>query len=108
MRIHVLKSWPRFFSQLVAGDRTHELRRNDRDFRIGDLLELHEFEPTTRRYTGRVCTLVVRSITSVAEPCAVSSEALDPDFCILSVVRESPQHPSRSQGVPAKLERATP
>lgn len=85
MKIHRLKSWPPFFNALVAGERMHELRRNDRDFVVGDLLELHEFDPTRGDYTGRVATFSVTSITSSDVPCAVSAEALDPRFCILSV-----------------------
>jgi hypothetical protein len=82
---HILKSWPRFFDAIRLGTRTHELRRNDRDFQVGDLLELHEFEYSTMKYTGRTCIAEITSITSAREPCAVSDEALHRDFCILSV-----------------------
>jgi hypothetical protein len=50
---------------------------------------LHEFDPATQRYTGRGCEVQVTSITSFAEPCAVSNEAMNPDFCILSVRAKS-------------------
>ncbi|MEV0669375.1 DUF3850 domain-containing protein [Mycobacterium sp. NPDC050441] len=82
---HSLKSWPQFFHAIVAGDRTHELRRNDRNFRVGDLLVLAEFDPLVEEYTGATCTAEVTSITSSDIECAVSKEALHPDFCILSV-----------------------
>lgn len=84
-QIHHLKSWPQFFNPIREGVRTHELRRNDRDFAVGDLLVLHEFDPTTQRYTGQKCEVRITSITSFAEPCAVSNEAMNPEFCILSV-----------------------
>ena len=87
MTTHVLKSWPRFFQQLLEGNRTHELRRNDRDYRIGDRMELREFDPKADAYTGRICCIEITSITSSQEPCAVSDEALHRDFCILSVKR---------------------
>ena len=82
---HVVKSWPTFFSAIVEGSRTHELRRDDRDFRVGDLIELHEYEFDIARYTGRTCLVGITSITSASEPCAVSEVALHKDFCILSV-----------------------
>jgi Domain of unknown function (DUF3850) len=85
MKSHVIKSWPKFFGPISSGIRTHELRRNDRAYRIGDNLELHEFDPYTDEYTGRICQLSITSITSIEEPCAVSDEALHPNFCILSV-----------------------
>src|SRR5690242_19434237 len=82
---HHLKSWPQFFQPIQAGHRTHELRRNDRNFEVGDVLVLHEFDPETQQYTGAQCEVDVTSITSLRQPCAVSEDALDPDFCILSV-----------------------
>lgn len=82
---HELKSWPRFFHSIVTGDRRHELRRNDRDYRVGDRLVLREFDELLGAYTGRECMAVVTSITSRDEPCAVSAEGLNPDFCILTI-----------------------
>jgi hypothetical protein len=85
VRTHELKSWSRFFHPIRTGQRTHELRRNDRDFRIGDRLLLREFDPEGESYTGSVCEVVITSITSREAPCAVSDEGLHPDFCILSI-----------------------
>jgi hypothetical protein len=87
MTIHVVKSWPRFFEPLFSGTRTHELRRNDRDYRVGDWLELHEYDPETQEFTGRTCAVAITSLTTEHEACAVSGEALHHDFCILSVKR---------------------
>lgn len=85
MTVHTLKSWPRFFDPISRGTRTHELRRNDRGYAIGDLLNLREFDPHTQAYSGRTERAEITSITSPTEPCAVSGEALHPDFCILSI-----------------------
>lgn len=85
MNVHTLKSWPRFFGPISMGTRTHELRRNDRSYAIGDLLDLREFDPHAQAYSGRTARAEITSITSAAEPCAVSGEALHPDFCILSI-----------------------
>lgn len=85
MKTHVAKSWPRFFTQVLAGIRMHELRRNDRDYQVGDRIELREYNPESGAFTGRMCTVEVTSMTSAQEPCAVSEEALHRDFCILSV-----------------------
>jgi hypothetical protein len=92
MNIHLLKSWPKFFEPISTGIRTHELRRNDRNYQVGDHLELHEFDPTTGAYTGRVSRVLITSMTSVDEPCAVSAEALHPGFCILSVRRVATEY----------------
>lgn len=85
-RTHELKSWPQFFRPIVAGDRRHELRRNDRDFHTGDVLRLREYDPIRDAYTGSACEALVTSLTSREEPCAVSGDGLHPDFCIMTIL----------------------
>ncbi len=53
MTQHDLKTWPEFFADLMIGDKTFELRKNDRDFKLGDTLLLREWNPKTKEYTGR-------------------------------------------------------
>ncbi|KQT89319.1 hypothetical protein ASG49_16185 [Marmoricola sp. Leaf446] len=84
-RIHEVKSWSEFFRPIAAGERSHELRRNDRDYQVGDFLILREYDPKLGHYTGSVCEALVTSMTSRERPCAVSDEGLHPDFCILSI-----------------------
>ena len=50
--IHELKTWPECFWDIVNRRKTFEVRKNDRNFRIGDRLELLEFDPETNKYTG--------------------------------------------------------
>jgi hypothetical protein len=83
---HKLKSWPQFFKLILSGEKTHELRRSDdRNFHVGDLLLLQEFDPKTNHYTGRELKVKITYITSAKHPCALSQTALHPDFCILSI-----------------------
>jgi len=86
-KVHHLKSWPQYFRPIKEAQRTHELRRNDRDFKVGDLIVLEEFDPAAKQYTGERCEVEITSMTSTNQPCAMSSEALDPAFCILSIRR---------------------
>ena len=51
--VHELKTWPEFFKSVASGDKAFEIRRDDRDFRVGDLLLLREWDPVTRAYSGR-------------------------------------------------------
>jgi hypothetical protein len=69
-RIHELKSWPEFFNAILEGRKRHELRRNDRDFCVGDVLRLREFHNSQQTYTGRETRVRITYITSVANPCA--------------------------------------
>lgn len=85
-KVHELKSWPHLFEAILSGAKKHELRRcDDRDFSVGDILDLREFDPEAGRYTGRRCRVEVTYITSTDNPCALSSEALAATHSILSV-----------------------
>ena len=83
---HELKCWPKFFAAIANGHKRHDLRRAaDRDFRVGDRLRLREFDPDRAAYTGQTQCVWVTYITSADMPCALSEQALNPDFCILSI-----------------------
>lgn len=83
---HTLKCWPEFFNPILSGNKKHDLRRSDdRQFRIGDVLVLREFDPKQEKYTGRSQRVLVTYITSAELPCALSRDALHKDFCILSI-----------------------
>lgn len=45
MKEHHLKCWPEFFSPIQEGLKPFEIRRNDRDFQVDDLLILEEWVP---------------------------------------------------------------
>ena len=84
--VHELKCWPEFFVAIAAGEKRHDLRRcYDRDFSVGDRLQLREFDPVSHCYTGREQYVAVTYITSASRRCALSDEALHRDFCILSI-----------------------
>lgn len=51
--IHYLKTWPPYFEEVYQGKKNFELRKNDRNFQIGDILVLQEWTAETEQYTGR-------------------------------------------------------
>ena len=63
MKTHVLKSWPAFFKGMESGEKTFEIRRNDRDFKVGDRLCIREYFPTTARYSGKELMFKVTYVT---------------------------------------------
>lgn len=61
--IHALKTLPEYFEAVRKGDKTFELRENDRDFRVGDYLALNEWDG--EKYTGRA---LLAKITYMLDP----------------------------------------
>lgn len=47
---HKLKTWARYWDAVASGEKTFEVRLNDRAFQTGDILLLEKYNPDTRRY----------------------------------------------------------
>jgi hypothetical protein len=97
MTTHKVKSWPHLFEAIRSGEKKHELRKHDRDYRVGDTMVLQEFDPAVGSYSGREVEAVITYITSAKEPCALSDAGLVQGFCILSI--RSPQPIQEGLGI---------
>lgn len=75
MKAHELKIKPRFFREVINCEKTFELRYNDRDFKVGDVLVLREYD---EGYTGHMAIVEVTSILS-------DFDGLKPRFVIMSI-----------------------
>lgn len=51
--MHYLKTWPIYFNEICSGQKTFEVRKNDRNFKKGDSVTLQEYDPEAKMYTGR-------------------------------------------------------
>ena len=61
--IHNLKTWPEYYEQVAIGAKTFEIRRTaDRIFKVGDTLNLQEYDPDEKLYTGRKMRVIVTYI----------------------------------------------
>jgi len=47
------KIWPEYFKVVSSGKKKFELRLNDFEINEGDALILEEYDPNTKKYTGR-------------------------------------------------------
>ena len=50
---HTKKIWPKYFQKILDGKKTFELRLADWECKEGDILVLREWDPKTKKYTGR-------------------------------------------------------
>lgn len=51
---HEKKTWPDLFQKILEGEKTFDLRLADWECKEGDILVLKEWDPETKKYTGRV------------------------------------------------------
>jgi hypothetical protein len=82
---HKIKSWSHFFQAIADGKKKHDLRKNDRNYQVGDSIMLLEYDNIAGEFTGREQEVDISYITSNRYPCAYSSAVLPNDYCILSL-----------------------
>jgi hypothetical protein len=76
---HVLKTWPGPFVAMREGKKTFEFRKDDRGYRVGDMLVLREWTPDSQSYLGPE---MVRWVTYIARGPAFG---IPDGYCIMSV-----------------------
>jgi hypothetical protein len=89
MKVHELKTDPEVFAMTFCGSKNFEIRKNDRDFKVGDTLLLRETvfsgdemkEGRRLEYTGRVLTRMVNYILPGG------NYGLDSEWVIMDVVK---------------------
>lgn len=78
---HYLKIYPEFFSAVCTGVKRAELRKNDRDYRVGDTLHLMETPRGSCHQTGEFINVKITHIADVGE--------WMPGYVLLSIEREA-------------------
>ena len=93
--VHQLKTETKYFKAVKAGHKLFEVRKNDRDFRVGDYLALNEISDDGKKYTGDSIILRVLYILNDARmlrdgyvvlgcsTCAVMRDAAGPAESLL-------------------------
>lgn len=72
--IHQLKIYPQYLQALVNGKKTFEVRKNDRNYQIGDILEFKDGEFSDNFFRFRVSYIH-------------SGIGMLPDYIVMSVQR---------------------
>ena len=74
--VHGLKIAPKYFEKVVSKEKSFEVRYNDRNFQVGDILKLMEY--TEGSYTG--CSVYVK-VTYILH----DFEGLQSNYVVLSI-----------------------
>lgn len=89
--VHQLKTWPTYWDAVARGEKSFEVRKNDRAFQTGDIVVLSrqtrdEFgAPYDTDYT----TDTVRSLTfRIGWILQGGQFGIEPGYCIFSLARE--------------------
>lgn len=76
--IHELKTWPEYFEAVLKGQKHFEIRKNDRNFQVGDYLRLCEYDPDLQRFTGNY---VKKRVTFILQ----GGFGLPENVCVMSL-----------------------
>lgn len=73
--IHELKTVAPYFQQVLDGVKTFDIRKNDRNFKVGDYLWLREYDQETKTYTGQhlhcIVTYLLCDYAGLGDGCVV-------------------------------------
>ena len=78
IKVHDLKILPEYFKSVIEGEKSFEVRKNDRGFKVGDKLVLWEFN---NGYTEEKCERWVVYILEVVD-------GLEPGCCVMGISEE--------------------
>lgn len=65
--IHELKLETSYFDAVLTGRKTFEIRFNDRDYKVDDILVLNEWDRLSEAFTGREVMKRVTYLTNYAQ-----------------------------------------
>lgn len=86
---HILKTWPEPFEAMRAGRKTHEHRKDDRGYEVGDMLVLRYFDPAENQ--GPLLPLtrgeLIRWVTYISRGPAFG---IPDGYCVMSVSEKRP------------------
>lgn len=101
MTVHKLKLFPEYFDAVANGIKTFEIRKNDRDYKVGDTLHLYEFDPeefrakvasntisgyflSSRLLKTRTCDVAVTYILTHED----FPDGIPEDYCVMGIRRQ--------------------
>lgn len=86
MKLHEIKIKEDYFNAILRGEKTFELRKNDRDYKVGDLIHFIDIKQSNSDNCD--CDIYINEddlykITYILKN--VEEYGLDKDYCILGI-----------------------
>lgn len=79
-RIHEVKSLPKYFEEVQSGRKTFEYRKDDRGYKVGDIIKHKEYLPETDTFTGNSLETEITYILK-------GELNIPADYAIMSIVK---------------------
>lgn len=84
---HYLKTWPVYFTAAQDGSKTFEVRKNDRDYKVGDTLVLYKWDPNYDAPTTHAACFTISYVLHANQ----SFGALNDGYVALGILPREPQ-----------------
>ena len=84
LKEHELKTWCEYFGAVACGEKTFEVRKNDRGFKVGDTVILKEYDYEVNVLTGKVER---RKITYILDG---GNFGIEEGYCVLGLETRQP------------------
>lgn len=83
---HSIKCWPEYFAEVETGAKTFEIRKDDRGYKIGDIVDLCEYDPERKEATGKIIPVVITYVFNGEDefPGADGWHPILPGYCVFS------------------------
>lgn len=78
--VHVLKTWDEFMQDIALRNKTFEVRKNDRNYEVGDILILQGFDKDKKAYTDKQITAKVTYILHGGQ------FGVEEGYCVMGIV----------------------
>ena len=76
-KTHYLKTINPYYSQVWDFNKKFEFRKNDRDFKVGDIVFLQEYYPLNKYFSGSEIKVKITSLLK-------DFEGIEKDYCVFS------------------------